>query len=64
MNYAQAYWLVYLFAVIVAFVFGWPAPDGWTRRGLSPMGTTVVFLILLLIIGWKVFGAPMHDTSH
>lgn len=36
----------------------WPAPgEGPTRY--RPLGGTLLLFVLLLLIGWQIFGAPL-----
>jgi hypothetical protein len=56
MSLSLAYWVLMLIWLVVGVVLQWPAPGA----GFRPLGGTFVLFCLLLIIGWKVFGAPVH----
>lgn len=46
--------------MLIWLVYGlWPMPGqpfGW-RQG----GNTLLLFILLMLLGWKIFGAPIHS---
>lgn len=52
MTLALAYWIL----LLVSAVFGFWS-SGWNVRTFG--GSFLVF-VLLVILGWKVFGAPIH----
>jgi len=47
--------------MLLWLVFGlwsnWPATGG----RFQPLGGTLLLFILLVLLGWKVFGAPVHS---
>lgn len=52
MSFALIYWIIYLFALVFGFWGAWP---NWrTGTGNLPL------LILLMLLGWRVFGAPVQ----
>lgn len=53
MNLSLCYWILMLFALVWGLYSGWPLG----ARGLA---SPVLLFLLLLIIGWQVFGAPLH----
>ena len=54
MSFALVYWVL----MLIWLVFGlWAS---WPLNGKTSGGTLLLF-ILLVIIGWKVFGAPIHS---
>lgn len=58
MSFALLYWILMLFALVFGLWTGWPAPN--TPNGFRPLGNTVLLFILLVILGWAVFKAPIH----
>jgi hypothetical protein len=50
--------LIFWILMLVWLVFGWFGPQLNARW--APMGSTLLLFILLLILGWQVFGAPVH----
>jgi hypothetical protein len=36
-----------------------PAPDG--RWAWAPFGVSLLVFVLLFLLGWRVFGFPIHD---
>ena len=52
MNFAIAYWVL----MLVWLAFGLWTSYPFTRNS----GGTLLMFLLLLIIGWQVFGAPLH----
>lgn len=54
MSFALCYWIL----MLVWFVFGL-----WTSWPLNnrQAGSTLLLFILLLLLGWKVFGQPLHS---
>ena len=52
MTLGLAFWIV----MLVWFVFGfWQS--GWNLKTFAP---NFVLLFLLILLGWQVFGAPLH----
>jgi hypothetical protein len=52
------FWLLMLLWLIVGLFFTWPATP--TQLAFYPIGGHVVLWILLFLLGWKVFGFPIH----
>ncbi len=50
--------LVYWVLMLIWLVFS--AWSGWAG-GIKASGGSIVPFLLLLVIGWKVFGAPVHS---
>jgi hypothetical protein len=50
--------------MLVWLVFGvwsyWPASSA-TPVAYGPVGGSVLLLVLIGLLGWKVFGAPLQD---
>lgn len=54
MTFALAFWIL----MLIWFVFGvlWPAATGpW-----HPIVNAALLFVLFLLLGWKVFGPPLH----
>lgn len=47
------FWILMLFALV--FGLGW----GWDRTNRLGMGNNLLLWLLLLLLGWGVFGAPI-----
>ncbi len=57
MSMGLCYWVL----MLVALVFG--GSIGWRNRatgGVLYGGGGLILFILLVLLGWKVFGAPVH----
>jgi hypothetical protein len=50
-----AFWIIMLlwFIFAMAWNFGWIDSHG-------PIGNAIMLFLLFLLLGWKVFGAPLH----
>jgi len=58
MSIAFLFWLVMILWLLFGLWLGRPAsgaPWNW-----SPVGGTVILWILLFMLGWRVFGFPIH----
>jgi hypothetical protein len=54
MSLGLAFWIL----MLIWLVFGlW---SSWPFEGIKPLGGTLVLFLLLLLLGWKVFGPPLH----
>ena len=53
MTLGLAFWIIMLLWAVFGVWRNWPAP------GLPVVGDLLLF-ILFLLVGWKVFGAPIH----
>ena len=51
------FWLLMLFALVFGCYSGWPARNGGT---FTVLGGGLLTWVLLFILGWKVFGFPIH----
>lgn len=54
MSMGLLFWILMLLSVL----FGWWSWYG--PRTYGPLGTNLLLLILLALLGWKVFGAPIN----
>lgn len=53
MSLALAFWII----MLVWLIFGF-----WSNRAnLAAGGGNLILFFLLCLIGWKVFGAPLHS---
>ena len=52
MTFGLAFWVLML---IWAVFVGW---RGWLDR--VTLGGNILIFILFLLLGWKIFGAPLH----
>ena len=59
MTPALAFWILMLLWLILGLWWSWPT-SGIGRVGWFPIGGTVLIFILFLLLGWKVFGPPLH----
>jgi len=55
MTFALCYWILMLLWLIFGVWSNWPVAGG-NRFGL---GNTLLLFILFVLLGWKVFGAPL-----
>ena len=55
MTLGTAFWIIMLiwFVFALAWNFGWTGTHG-------PLGSSILLFVLFLLLGWKVFGAPIH----
>lgn len=56
MTLAAAFWITYFIALIFGGWSNWPAAGGNFR----PLGGTIMFFLLVGLLGWQVFKAPIH----
>lgn len=56
MSFALVYWILMLIWLVFGLWSNWPVSGSNAR----PLGGTLLLFILLVILGWKVFGAPIH----
>lgn len=57
MSIGIVYWIIILLWLIFGLWQSWPTPGTkpWT------MGGNIVLFILLVLLGWRVFGPPIHS---
>lgn len=53
MGLGVAYWILMLIWLIFYLWVNWPINP-------RPLGGTLLLFILLLLLGWRVFGPPLH----
>jgi hypothetical protein len=56
MSFALVYWILMLIWLVFGFWSTWPVTSN-----PRPFAGTLLLFILLLLLGWKVFGAPVHS---
>ena len=56
MSLGLAYWIVMLVWVVFNAWSIYPAG----AAGIKASGGSLVLLLLLILLGWQVFGAPLH----
>ncbi len=57
MTLGLAYWILMLLWVVFGVWPNWPAGGASFR----PFGGSLLLFILLLLLGWHVFGPPIHS---
>jgi len=58
MTIGLAFWILMLLWLVLGLWWAWP--PGPVGHGWFPLGSTVLLFILFLLLGWKVFGPPLH----
>ncbi len=53
MSFALCYWILMLIWLAFSLWSSWP--------NLKPGGGSLLLFILLVLLGWKVFGPPLHQ---
>lgn len=54
MTFGLLFWIIMLFTLLFG---GW----SWHRsEPYGPWGSSFLLFVLLFLLGWKVFGAPIH----
>lgn len=59
MSFALCYWILMLLWLIVGIAGVWPRQN--QPVNFSVAGGSLLLFILLLLLGWKVFNAPLHN---
>lgn len=56
MTLGLAFWILMLLWLVLGVYWRWPGAAGpfW------PLGADLLLFLLLLILGWGEFGAPLH----
>lgn len=57
MTIGLVYWVLMLLWLVGAFWWNWPGAPG---HPYFPLGNALLIFLLFLLLGWKVFGAPVH----
>lgn len=58
MSFALLFWVLMLLWLVFGIWAAQPPPN--TPFNFRPFGSTLLLFILLLLLGWKVFQAPVH----
>lgn len=59
MTLGLAFWLCMFLWLMFGLAWNWPGNSAIGPYG--PIGNTVLLFLLFLILGWRVFGAPLHS---
>jgi hypothetical protein len=59
MSMGLIFWVLMLLWLVFGFWSNWPGFAG-TSNQYAPVGGTVLLFILLLLLGWAEFGAPVR----
>jgi hypothetical protein len=59
MSFQLLYWVLMLLWLVFGLWSNWPAA-GAGSNAFRPLGGTLMLFILLVILGWRVFGSPVH----
>jgi len=57
MSLGLAFWIIILIWLLLGF-YGNVAPNGVIQWPV--LGGTLILFILLVLLGWKAFGPPLH----
>lgn len=55
MSIGLAFWILMLIWLVFGLAWHWGALGPY-----GPIGGTLLLFILLLLLGWKTFGPPLH----
>ena len=58
MQIGLLYWILMLLWLLFGLAWNWPG-SRWSGH-YGPIGNTLLLFILLLLLGWKVFGSPIR----
>lgn len=59
MTLGLAFWILMLLWLVLGMVWNWPG----SAAAVGPYGpvvNTLLLFLLFLLLGWRVFGAPLH----
>jgi hypothetical protein len=57
MSFALIFWIIMLLWLL--FALAWH--NGWAGvQPYGPWGNSLLLFVLFLLLGWRVFGAPVH----
>ncbi len=59
MRMGDYYWILMLLWLVLGVVGVWPRTGQPINKPI--VGGSLLLFILLLLLGWKVFGAPIHS---
>jgi len=52
--------LIFWVIMLLWFIFALAWNRGWVDASVGPWGNSVMLFVLFLLLGWRVFGAPIH----
>lgn len=55
MSFGLCFWILALLWVVLGLVWSWGRPPQWPA-----IGAGLIAFLMLVLLGWKVFGAPLH----
>jgi len=56
MSISLLFWILYLIALVFSLWTNWPA----NGPAFRPLGGPLLVFVLIGLLGWKVFGQPVH----
>lgn len=56
MSFGLCYWILMLIWLVFSLWSNWGTAPNW-----KPAGGSLLLFILLVLLGWKVFGPPIHS---
>ena len=56
MTIGLLFWILMLFWLVFGFAYHWGAVPG----AYGPWGHSLLLFVLLLLLGWQAFGAPLR----
>lgn len=57
MTLGLAFYILLLLWLVFGLAWNWP---GGPVGAYGPMGNSILLFFLFLLLGWKVFGPPLH----
>ena len=60
MTLGLAYWILMLLWLVLGMWWAWPPAVQPGYHVWFPLGSTLLIFILFLLLGWRVFGPPIH----
>lgn len=60
MQIGLAFYIIMLLWLVFGLWSGWPAPG--VPANYRPLGGTLLLFILLLLLGWQIFGPPLQSN--
>lgn len=54
------FWLLFILWILFGTWLGWPRGEAPQNARFSA-GNTILLFLLLFLLGWRVFGFPIHD---
>jgi len=60
MTLGLAFWILMLLWLVLGFWWAWPVGAAVTVHAWFPVGGTILIFALFFIVGWQIFGPPIH----